>query len=70
MVGGRVQRIEAMVFVLNLRAVGDGEAEFAEGADDVFGHLRERMKFAERAAASGQREIGGFLRQRSRQFEF
>jgi hypothetical protein len=27
MVGGRVERVEAMIFVLNLRPVGDGEAD-------------------------------------------
>ena len=70
MVGGRVERVETMILVLDFRAVGDDEADFAEAADDVLGHLRERMEFAKRAAASGQREIGRFLGQRSRQFEF
>ena len=70
MVGGRVERVEAMIFVLDFRAVGDDETDFAEAADDVLGHLRERMQLAERAAASGQREIGRFLGQRGRQFEF
>ena len=70
MVGGGVERVEAMVFVLDLRAVGDDEADFAEAADDVLGHLRERMEFAERAAAAGRAEIGRFLGQRGCQFEF
>ena len=70
MVGGRVERVEAMIFVLDLRPVGDGETDFAERADDVVGDLRERMQFAERAAASGQGEIGRLLRQRGFEFQF
>src|SRR5208282_2671704 len=60
MVGGRVERVETIIFVLDLRAVGDHKTNFAEAADDVLGHLRERMEFAERTTASGQREIGRF----------
>ena len=70
MVGGRVERVETMIFVLDLRPVGDGKTDLAEAADDVVGDLRERMQFAERAAASGQREIGRLFRQRSFQFQF
>ena len=70
MVGGGVERVEAMILVLDLRAVGDGEAEFAEGANDVLGHLCERMEFAERAAAAGQGEISWLLGQRGFEFEF
>ena len=70
MVGGRVERVEAMILVLDLRPVGDGETDFAERADDVVGDLRERMQFAERAAASGQREIRRLFRQRGLQFQF
>ena len=69
MVGGRVERVEAMILVLDLRAVGDGEADFAERADDVVGDLRERMQFAERAAASGQCEIGRLFGQRGFQIQ-
>ena len=43
MVGGRVERVEAMIFVLNLRPVSDGKTDLAERADDVVGDLRERM---------------------------
>ena len=43
MVGGRVERVEAMILVLDLRPIGDGETDFAEGADDVVRDLRERM---------------------------
>ncbi len=70
MVGRGVERVEAMVFVLDFRAVGDDETNFAEAADDVLGHLRERMEFAERTAAAGRAEIGRFLGQRGFQFEF
>jgi len=39
--GGRggIQRVEAVVVVLDLGAVGDGEADLAEAADDVLGDL-------------------------------
>ena len=70
MVGGRVERVEAMILVLDLRPVGHGETDLAERADDVVGDLRERMQFAERAAASGQREISWLFRQRGFQFQF
>ena len=70
MVGRRVQRVETMVLVLDLRAVGDDETNFAEAADDVLGHLGQRMEFAERAAAAGQGEIGRFLGQGGFEFEF
>ena len=70
MVGGRVERVEAMILVLNLRPVGDGETNLAERADNVVGDLRERMQFAERAAASGQREIGRLFRQRGFELQF
>ena len=48
MVGGRVQGVEAMIFVLDFRPVGDGEANLAKTAHDVFRHLGQRMKFAQR----------------------
>src|SRR5579883_957804 len=69
-VGGRVQGVEAMVFVLEFRSVSDGETNLAEAPHDVFGDLRERMQLADRTAASGQGEIGGFLRQRGLKFQF
>ena len=59
-----------MIFVLNLRAVGDDKADFAEAADDVLGHLGERMEFAERAAAAGRTEISRLLRLRGFQLQF
>ena len=48
MIGRRVQRVEAMILVLDLGAVRDDEADLAEDADDVFGHLGERVQFAQR----------------------
>ena len=70
MVGGGVQRVEAMVFVLDFGAVGDDEADLAEAADDILGDLRERMELAEGAAAAREREIGGFFGRGGRKFQF
>ena len=69
-VGGGVQRVETMVFVLDLGAVGDDEADLAEAADDVLGHLGQRVELAQGAAAAGQGEIGGFLGQGGLEFQF
>src|ERR1035441_4453368 len=68
-VGGRVQGVEAVILVLDLRAVCDYEPDLAETADNVLGHLRERMELADEAAAPGQSEIRGFLGQGSFEFE-
>ncbi len=70
MVGRRIESVEAMIFVLDLRSIGYDEANLAETAHDVVGYLRERVQLAERAAASGQGEVGGFLRQRGLEFKF
>ena len=70
MVGRRIERVEAMILILDLRPVGDGEADLAEGTDDVVGDLREWMQLAERAAASGQGEVGWMLGHRGGEFEF
>jgi hypothetical protein len=56
-----VQGIETMVVILDLRAVGHGEPDLAEGTDDVLGDLRERMEFSEGSATSGQGEIDRML---------
>ena len=64
------QAIPKPTFEDAINAVRDGETDLAEGADDVVGDLRERMQFAERAAAAGQGEIGRLFRQRGFQFEF
>ena len=69
MIGGRVQRVEAVILVLDLRPVCDHEADLAEAADDVLGDLRERMELADDAAASGQGEIGWFLGQGGLEFK-
>src|SRR5438552_18686311 len=69
MVGGRIEGVEAMIFVLDLRSIGNDEANLAEAAHDVVGDLRERMQIADRATATGQSEVGGFLRSRSHEFE-
>ena len=70
MVGGRVERVETMIFVLDLRPIGDDETDLAETADDIVGDLREGVQFAQRSAAARQREIGRFFGQRGFQFQF
>ena len=62
MVSWRVEGVEAMVFILHLRSIGNDEANLAEAAHDVLGHLRERVQFADGAAAPRQGEVGGFPR--------
>ena len=59
-----------MIFVLDLRAVGDHEADFAKTAYDVLCDLGEGMEFAQGAAAAGQREIGRFGGERGLKFQF
>ena len=44
MVRRGVQRIEAMIFVLDLGSVGHHKTDFPETADDVLGHLGQRMQ--------------------------
>src|SRR6266542_161157 len=70
MVGRRVERVEAVVFVLDFGAVGNHETDFAEAAHDVLGDLGERMKFAERAASAGQGEVSWLPGESSLEFEF
>src|SRR6185437_1212686 len=70
MVGGRVQRIEAMIFVLDLRAIRDDEANLAETTYDIVGHLRQWMQLAQRATTTGQGEVGWFFGRRGFVFEF
>src|SRR5579863_8663164 len=52
MIGGGVERVETMILVLDFRSVRHRKTDFAEGADDVVGHLGEGMQFAKGAAAS------------------
>src|SRR5438046_7624411 len=70
MVRGRVERVETMVLVLDFRPLSDGESDLAKAAHDVVGDLGERMKFAERATAAGQGEVGRFLGQGGLSFDF
>jgi len=69
MVGGGVQRVEAMIFVLNLRAVGDGEAELAE-ARTMSSVTCVSGWAAERAAAAGNVKSVGSLGSAALRFEF
>ena len=69
-VGRGVESVEAVAFALDLRAVGDGEPDFAEAADDVLGDLRERVLFAKRSAPARRGEVGGALRSGDGEFEF
>jgi hypothetical protein len=58
-----------MIFVFDLGAVGDHEADFAETADNVLGHLGQRVELAQGAPAAGQGEIGGFFGQNGLEFQ-
>ena len=70
MIGGRVERVEAMVFVLDFRAIRDDETNFAEAADDVVGDLGEGMQLPEDGAAAGKAEIGRLFGESAFEFEF
>src|ERR1035438_1520357 len=70
MVGGRTQSVEAVILVLDLRAVCDYEPDLAEAAHDILSNLCERMELANDAAAPGQSEIRGFLGEGGFEFEF
>ena len=70
MVCGCVEGVEAMVLVLDFRAVGDREPDFAKAADDVLGHLGEWMELSEDPPVSRQGEIGRLFGQRSFEFKF
>ena len=70
MVGGCVQRVKTMILILDLRPIGDHKPNFAEAAHYVLGDLRQRMEFAQRAAAARQREISRFVGQRRSEFQF
>ena len=52
MVGGRVQRVEAMPLVLDLRPVLDGKSHAAKDGDGALEDLRERMQVADGVAAT------------------
>src|SRR5438874_6914956 len=69
MVGRRVERVEAVIFIFDLRSVGHRKANFAEAADDVLGHLRERMKLTQWTATAWQCKIGPLFGQGGLEFE-
>ena len=54
MIGRRVQRIEAMIFVFDFGTVRHGETNFPKTANDILGDLSQRMQLADEAAAAGQ----------------
>ena len=70
MIGGSVEGVEAVTLALDLRAVGHGETDFAEAADDVLGDLGEWVLLAKRTAASRRGEVGGALRGGGGELEF
>src|ERR1039458_6744186 len=69
MVGGRVQGVEAVILVLDLRAVCDHEPDLAKAADNVPSNLRQRMGLARASPARGQSEIRGVVGQRGLELE-
>ena len=65
MVLRRVERGEVVEVVLDLRTVGDGEAQRGEQRLDALQRARQRMQAARAGAAAGQRDVerlGGELR--------
>ena len=61
MIGGSVQRVEAMIFVLDFRAIGDDKTNLAKAAHDVLGDLRERMEPAQARRRPGKVKSVGSL---------
>ena len=59
-----------MVLVLDFGAIGDRKANLAKAADDLLGHLRQRMQLAQRPATTWQSEIYRFFGRRHLEFEF
>src|SRR5262245_59098661 len=70
MVRRRVQRVKAMIVVLNLWSVGNHEPNFAKTADNVLGRLGQREHFSKKPPATGRCEISWFLRQSSFHLQF
>ena len=66
-IGGRVERVEAMPLRLDLGTVGDDEAQLAEGSENAFAGAGERMERtggsvgAREGRVDGRAEGGGDL---------
>jgi hypothetical protein len=56
-VGGGVEGVEAVEFVFDFRAVGEGEAHAAEDADGLVADLGERVERAGGEGAGGQGDV-------------
>src|SRR5437588_12992758 len=69
MIGWRIQCIEAMIFVLDFRAIGDHKPDLTKAADDVFGDLGQRMQPTDWPPSSRQRKVDGLLWQRRLQLQ-
>ena len=69
MIGGRVQRVETMIFILDLRTVRDRETDLPEAPHNVVRDLRQRMQFPESIAPARQEKSVGFFGSRRFQFE-
>src|SRR5438552_4367848 len=57
MLGRRVERVEAVPFVFNVRSVSEREAHSPKNLDRPLEHLRERMERADFVLRSGQRDV-------------
>ncbi len=66
---GKIERGEIVVVGLDVRPLGDGEAEVGENRGDLVDHLADRMDAAgfERRGAERQRDIDNVLRHLPRQ---
>src|SRR5439155_22069443 len=64
-----IQRIEAMVFILDLRPIGDSKSNLAKTANDVLSDLGKRMQSPDLPSPSRQREICRLLRHRRLEFQ-
>ena len=57
MFGRRVERVETMPFVLNVRSVRESEAHSPKNFDRTFPHLRERVQRANFVEGARQRDV-------------
>ena len=60
-----IQRLEVVVVVLDLRAIGALVAEPREDADDAIQRARDRMQAAAPILAAGQADVDAFGRERA-----